>query len=334
MFRSARLKLTASYLAIIILISAAFSVTIYLGIAMNLGDRFQQMERRIMHDQMMGRPGRPDQPPIFRSDLEATKRGVAMVLVIANGLILIVSAGAGWVLAGKTLKPIEESMEEQKRFVADASHELRTPLTALRTEIEVALQDQELTKKEARAVLASNMEEVEKLQTLASDLLSLAQYQRAESGLGQENIDISTMMNSALKKISAAAKAKDISIEIKADSITVQANEQALEQLVVILLDNAIKYTPAGGQVTASAKLERQHAILEVADTGVGIAPKDVPHIFDRFYRTDDSRSKDTTPGFGLGLSIAKKIVALHKGRIGVESEPGRGTVFTVSLPA
>lgn len=333
MFRSARLKLTASYLAIIMLISAAFSLIIYLGITVNLGARFEDMEHRVMHDKMMGRPARAERPAIFQTDLRAVKGEVAVVLAIANGLILLVSAGAGWVLAGRTLRPIEESMREQRRFIADASHELRTPLTALRAEIEVALEDRELTKEGAREVLESNIEEVEKLQALTSDLLSLTRYQQAESGSGQKAVNVSAVIDRALKKIAAPAKAKNIAVEIKADPVTIRAHEQGLEQLMVILLDNAVKYTPAGGRVTATIKLERRQAVIEVADTGAGIAQPDLPHVFDRFYRTDDSRAKDA-PGFGLGLSIAQKIVALHNGRIQVKSEPGGGAVFTVSLPA
>ncbi len=180
MFRSARLKLTAWYLIIIMLISAAFSVAIYLGVTGDLNRRFQMMEHRMMLRRHRGVAPQVQDPPAFTNDLRAAKQGIATLLLTANGIILILSAGAGYLLAGLTLRPIENSMEEQKRFVADASHELRTPLTALKSQIEVALRDSKISKKEATEILGSNLEEVEKLESLASDLLSLAHYEQGE----------------------------------------------------------------------------------------------------------------------------------------------------------
>ena len=333
MFRSARLKLTAWYLIIIMLISAAFSVAIYLGVTGDLNRRFQMMEHRMMLRRHRGVAPQVQDPPAFTNDLRAAKQGIATLLLTANGIILILSAGAGYLLAGLTLRPIENSMEEQKRFVADASHELRTPLTALKSQIEVALRDSKISKKEATEILGSNLEEVEKLESLASDLLSLAHYEQGEREFALAEADAGALAEGAYKKIDPIAAAKSVQVTPKIDSVSARVNKSSVEQLIVILLDNAVKYTPSGGEVTLAIRADKRGVEIEVADTGVGISSDETPHIFDRFYRADRARSKTSAPGFGLGLAIAKKITVLHHGSINVESRPGEGTTFTVTLP-
>lgn len=334
MFRSARVKLTTWYLLIVMLISAFFSLIIYAGVASELQGRFTAIERRMgMKMGRMGPPPRQLASPYLIEDLQATKRRVVLILLFTNGVILIVSAAAGYFLAGKTLQPIEKSLEEQKRFVADASHELRTPLTALKTSIEVALRDKKMTAKGAKNVLKSNLEEVDSLESLASSLLSLAQYQKDGTQLTFGPVNLKEVLGQASKKVSPLAKKKSIDLEMKAPNVAIEADEMSLQKLMAILLDNAIKYTPDGGKVAVVADSDRRHLVLKVRDTGIGIAPEDLPHIFDRFYRVDPSRSKIEVSGYGLGLSMAKKIIDLHQGSIGVSSVVGEGTVFTVRLP-
>jgi signal transduction histidine kinase len=248
MFHSARLKLTAWYLLIIMLISGAFSLVIYGGVTFDLERRFQSIERRIRLERHIFRMP-PGPPPYFIEDLQAAKRRVLFMLLSANGVILVLSSAAGYFLAGKTLRPIEEALEEQKRFLSDASHELRTPLTALKTSIEVALRDKKITKKEAYEVLQSSLEEVDSLQSLTSDLLGLAQHQRANGNFTFDQVNIRRVLEKAHKKIYSLAKKKSIDLEINADDIILEADETNLEKLMVILLDNAIKYTPKKGKV-------------------------------------------------------------------------------------
>lgn len=332
MFRSARVKLTVYYLLIIMFISGLFSFAIYRVVTSELETRFSTIERRIEFEQRgFGLP--PAQRAFLAGHLEGAKRRVLAILLLANGVILVFSGVAGYFLAGKTLRPIEEALEEQKRFVADASHELRTPLTSLKTSIEVALRDKKMTTKEAKETLQSSLEEADNLGILASDLLDLTRYQKASTDLTFKQVDAGRLLEDVSKKVQPLAKDKDINLEVNSAKAILKADETSLNKVITILLDNAIKYTPKKGKVTATAKVDRRHFFLEVKDTGIGIRQSDIPHIFDRFYRVDQSRSKMEVPGFGLGLSMAKEIVDLHKGSIEVASAFGKGSTFTVKLP-
>lgn len=333
MFKSARLKLTAWYLVIIVTISLTFSAVIYKGVTFEFGRRLNMIEKRLRLEEGIPRP--PIGPrPFFIEDLEAARKRVLFILLYANGAILIFSGLAGYFLAGKTLKPIEKAMEEQKRFVADASHELRTPLTALKTSMEVALRDKKMTAKEAKKVIKSNLEDIDSLQSLSSNLIRLANLQSDGQNLVFGDIDIAEVIKKAYRKILPLAKEKSIDIKLKVRNQTIQANRESLEEMMLIFLDNAVKYTPPKGKVTVKTRTDKRNLILEIKDTGIGIAKKDLPHIFDRFYRADLARSKNEAGGYGLGLSIAKKIADSHRGAITVESKLGQGSTFTLRLPS
>jgi len=339
MFRSARIKLTVWYLCIIMLISMLFSVAIYTTITRELERGFRRVETRFREEGA----GAPTPWQLSRrfeemgsqwiEELETAKKRVALNLVVVNGIIFVFSAAAGYLLAGKTLTPIETAMEEQKRFVGDASHELRTPLTALKTTIEVALREKKLTAEDAKKVLKSSLEDLDGLESLANNLLSLTQYGQASNGLVFQPANIDDVVRSAYKKISPLAKKKSIGITVERINQEVEADKQSLEKMILIFLDNAVKYTPKDGNVTVSTKSEGKNLIMKVTDTGIGISHEEIPHIFDRFYRVDQSRSKENVPGFGLGLSLAKKIIEAHKGSVGVTSILGEGTTFTIRLP-
>ena len=332
MFTKARLKLTFWYLLIIMTISISFSGFIYNQIGFEFQRRFNNIERRLQLNQKgLGSPY--GQELLFLEDLQAAKKGVLFLLVYTNGVIFVLSGIAGSFLARKTLQPIEDVLEEQKRFIADASHELKTPLTALQTSIEVALRDKKLTLKDAKKVLRESIEDTDNLNSLANDLLSLTRYQQNGDSLTREVFDIKKVINSSLKKIKPLATKKKIRINSKLEKVTINANKDSIEKLVTILLDNAVKYTSKNGEVNVTATVSRKCALIKVRDTGMGISKKDSPHIFDRFYRIDQSRSKDIVDGFGLGLSIAKKIVDLQGGSISVKSTPGKGSTFKVRLP-
>ncbi len=348
MFRSARVKLTGWYLLIIMLISVVFSAVIYTSTTRELERGFRRAEMRFrgeeldtpFHRQWPGRweninptPRETDLSFSFIEDIEAAKKRVALNLLMINGAILAISAAAGYFLAGKTLTPIEVALDEQKRFVADASHELRTPLTALKTSIEVALRKKRLVDKDARAIMESSLEDIDGLESLANNLLSLTQYQQGNSAFVFQPTDINEVVENAHKKISPLAKKKNIKISLRTSSQVLEANRQSLAEMMLIFLDNAVKYTPKSGKVVVTTKSDRKNLIVEVNDTGIGILKEDIPHIFDRFYRIDQSRSKDSVAGFGLGLSLAKRIIELHKGFVEVESAEGEGTTFTVKLP-
>ena len=332
MFHSARLKLTAWYVIIIMVVSLAFSLVIYFGVTSDLRTRFEGLQHRLMHpdgDQEM--PARMH--GLMHDDLKAAQSQVLFILLIANGVILVLSSAAGYFLAGKTLKPIEQTVEEQRRFVTDASHELKTPLTALKTSIEVALRDKELNKEIAIEVLQSSLEETDKLDLLVSELLDLAQHQTAGQKIPFDIVELEEISTHAKNKTALIASKKKIEIKLDLEYLRFDAGEQEIEKLLTILLDNAVKYTPRNGHITLSAKSDGKYALINVQDTGMGIAPQDIPHLFDRFFRADQSRSKNQVEGFGLGLSIAKRIVDSHHGSIDVSSVIGTGTTFTVKLP-
>ena len=348
MFRSARLKLTFWYLLIIMLVSISFSVVIYMGMVRELERGSRRTELRLKAQELdipLPRlfPDRlEDLPPRLREiqphfafveDLHAAKKRLGLNLLIVNGVILGISALAGYFLAGRTLKPIEKIMEEQKRFVADASHELRTPLTALKTSMEVALRDKKMSLTEAKKVIKSNLEDIDSLQSLSNNLLSLANFQNNGQNLVFEEIDIAGVIKKAHQKILPLAKEKNIDIKINVKKQNILANKESLEQMILIFLDNAVKFTPQKGKVTITTKTNKKHLILEVKDTGNGIAKKDIPYVFVRFYQGDQSRSKSKAAGFGLGLSLAKRIIEIHKGLVNVSSVLNRGTTFTIKLP-
>lgn len=333
MFKQARIKLTAFYLLIIMAISISFSAFIYQSVGREFQNRLGIIERRLELRERGFRPP-PGQIEFFVEDLAKARERVLIILIYTNGIILALSAGAGYFLAGKTLKPIEEAMERQNRFIADASHELKTPLTALTTTIEVALRDKEIKLAEAREVLGDSLEEVEGLKRLTNDLLSMSKYQSDKRKIVLKKVNIKRVTETAVNRLAALSARKGVKIMNRAQEMTVLGINEELEKLMTILIDNGIKYTPKGGEVAVETERQRKRAVIMVTDNGDGIAKEDLPHIFERFYKGDKARTKSGTDGFGLGLSIAKEIVKRHNGSIGVRSKVGKGTKFTVKLPA
>ena len=333
MFRSAKIKLTFWYLVIIMAISLSFSAVIYRGVTLEFQRRLNIIERRFNVETPRGWRMQGPVHDYFLEDLNQARNRVLFLLLYANGVILVLSATAGYFLAGKTLKPIENVLEEQKRFVADASHELKTPLTALQTSIEVTLRDKKLNLNGAKKVLAENLDDIESLKKLSNDLLALTSYQQNGDKMTKTKVSVREAVESAYKKIRPLAKKKDIKITLKMKEAKLIVNKESLEKLITILLDNAVKYTNKGGKVSLSTSKGGRYFIIRVKDNGIGISERDLPHIFDRFYQADQSRSKLSSGGSGLGLSIAKRIVKLHGGSIKADSVINKGSTFTVRLP-
>lgn len=340
-FHYARLKLTAWYLLIIMVLSILFSLVVYRALTFEV-ERFERAQRLFIEGRLQ--EGDP-QPPTHERRLSGnnrehlnpeliaeTKQRILLMLLAANAGILVITGGLGYFLAGRTLAPIKEMLDEQNRFITDASHELKTPLTALRSEFEVAMLDEEkLQLKEAKHLIKSGFEEIVNLQILAENLLELTQQQKKIGGLKTEEVSLLETVEAAIKKVIPLAKKKHIVINNQVDDFILEGEAQSLTELFVILLDNAIKYSDKNSEVSLTSKKTDHHIEVAVKDTGIGIDEKDIPHIFDRFYRADKSRSK--TKGYGLGLSIAKKIIEEYKGIIMVHSTLSKGTVFTVQLP-
>lgn len=334
LFRSASFRLTVFYVLIVMAISIGFSSVVY------------QLSKREIST-CMSRPATfinqlPADNPIrsltrdlerMRSEqLETSSGHLLSNLVYLNILILLLSSVGSYFFARWTLEPIEETLEAQSRFTADASHELKTPLTAMKSEIEVNLRDKKLTSSEARDLLKSNLEEIGKLEALSNALLDLARLERKTSESFQE-ISLPEVVTGAYEKVEKLALSKKISFENKFQQIKTLADKDSLQELFVILLDNAIKYSPKNSKIFITIQKELRHGEIIVKDQGQGISREDLPHIFDRFYRADSARSKDKTGSYGLGLAIAKNITELHGGTISVKSNVGKGSTFIVKLP-
>lgn len=334
MFEKTRLKLTAWYLLIIMTISLAFSAFIYVE-ANREFDRILRVQRFRIEHPVEFRTGQyvvQNLPEPFDPDvMNEAKLRVLIGLIEVNLVILILSSLAGYFLAGRTLKPIKEMLEDQNRFVTDASHELRTPLTALRAEIEVGLRNKNMSINDAKKLLESNLEETVALQVLSDNLLELSKNR--EEKLQTEHVSLSKTVDQALKTVKKLAQNKKITIENKVTELATNGFSEKLSQVFVILLDNAIKYSNAKSKIEIGSKKERDKILISVTDHGIGIDEADIPHVFDRFYRANKSRSKKGAGGYGLGLSIAKKIIENYDGSIFVKSIPDHETVFTVSLP-
>jgi signal transduction histidine kinase len=324
--KSAALKLTLYYLAIIMALSIGFSLFLY-----HISNHEVQRSLR----QPDGATAIYFNAPVYeqyRQDrLDEATDNLRLNLFMFNLFILVAGGLLSAALANKSLEPIEQAMEAQSRFTADASHELRTPLTAMQTEIEVALRKPGLTAGSAKTLLESNLEEVSKLRGLSESLLKLARD--SNQPLDLQKVSLEDIGTEAMTPVVKSAQAKHIAIENNIRPIELPADKQMLTEALGILLDNAIKYSPAKTTITLTSQKLDNLASIVVQDQGQGISPKDLPYVFDRFFRSDDSRSKNQTDGYGLGLSIAKQIVELHGGSLSVVSELGKGSTFTISLP-
>jgi two-component system sensor histidine kinase CiaH len=326
---STTFRLANSYLLIIMVLSIAFSAVIYQV-------SWHEIGRQVPPPSFFGqreedhRQNDPDYQNYFKQRINEGRGALVERLVILNVGVLVGGAFLSYLLARRTLEPIEDVMHAQSRFVTDASHELRTPLTALLATNEVALRKPKLGAAEARNVIQSNTEELTKLKDLSDGLLSLAV---GHGKLVREPVGLATIVSDAVDTVEPYAAGKQIEIQAKLENLEVVADRMSLTQALVILLDNAIKYSPDKTQVTIETKRKGKAAQLRVIDQGIGIDQADLPHIFDRFYRVDNSRSKQTADGYGIGLSIAQNISLQHQGKLTAESQSGKGSTFTITLP-
>lgn len=322
MYRSATLKLTGWYLLILMSISILFSFVLYQVATAELRTRIG-----VIQEHLSGTLPSDEIDAFGERQLQQTD-SMQISLVYANCLILAGGGIGSYLLARRTLRPIERSYEAQSRFTSDASHELRTPLTTMKTELEVALKSSSLTKAEMRELLTSNLEEVDRLSRLAENLLQLARLDNIR--LQTERLDLGTLIREVTAKLD---KDRRLSLELPSGPVYVNGNRIALEELVTILVDNALKHSPAKSAVRIRLSRHRLRASLSVINGGKGISSQDLPKIFDRFYRADSARSGGGAGGYGLGLPLAKKIVELHNGDLSASSAKDHDTTFTVQLP-
>ena len=306
MFRSATFKLTMWYLGLVVLISVGFSVVLYHVATAELARGLHHQTEQIFNEFPVF-----DDSPLLKAGPDLSN-GAHRILLRLIGFNIIVVVGAGFAsywLARRTLRPIEDAHEQQKRFTADVSHELRTPLTAIKMESEVALLNTRGTSGELRQTLESNLEEVSKLESLINNLLRLTRLEVSELQQNFTSLQITALAKAALKEVDKQALARSIKFDNKTDKGQLVGDHDSLVQLLVILLDNAVKYSPRGATVTLHSHHDDEQLTFSVVDEGIGIEPAALERVFDRFYRADDSRT------------------------ITLTSRVGHGTTATVSLP-
>lgn len=321
-FHTATLKLTAWYLAILMTVSLAFSVVIYSLSAHELDRPFpiNSPNRTFIDDDVIR---------VIRENRAIEgKRSLIANLVILNVVTLALGAGASFLFAKRTLRPIEEAMEAQSQFVSDASHELRTPLAVMKTENEIALRDKKPSTSELKSTLKSNLEEVDRLQLLTDRLLALS----SQRPVTLEAFDTHDVVAEALDRHEAAAKLKKISLTRIGDDMKAIGDVDTVCDIISILIDNAIKYSPPSTTVTVNVFEQNHRVLLSVSDEGDGVSDEDKPKIFERFYRADESRSKAHVEGHGLGLALAARLSELNNARLTVTDNNPHGAVFTLDL--
>ena len=313
-------RLALSYLAVIMTLSLAFSVIIYAITSVQLNRPLPPSEHAQQPPELVERQ--------FSRRLEQrnreTRGSVVMSLIVLNGVMLLVGYWLSLLLARRTLAPIERAMRAQVQFVSDASHELRTPLTALMTTNEVALRKKTLDEKKVRTVFQCNIDEVEKLRELTDNLLQLTQVDNQQ--IEKQAVDMAKLVRDTVDRYQPVADKKQVVLDVQVPSVNHVVAVMSVTQIVGTLIDNAIKYSPPGSTVVI--RLDGQ--TLSVVDQGIGIAKQDQAKIFDRFYRSDEARTRGHNSGYGLGLAIAKAVADKNGYQLSVKSEAGQGSTFSL----
>ena len=302
----------------------------------------------MMTARLVYQTGKEPQTVYVGKDVTAMYYGLqkaTYALIFLGVIALIIASAAGFFMSGKAMIPLKEAYERQQQFAADASHELRTPLAVVMASADLLDNSPGIVDPFLKQVIADVRDEVKKMSKLVGDLLTVARSDSKALNLKKTQFDLMMVLEQTARVMQPLAEKKNITVAVTSslegddgdnnakEPHIIYADEQRIRQLVLILADNAVKYTPKGGKVTIIMEDtdSDEHARFSVADTGIGIAEADRERIFDRFYRVDKARSR-AMGGNGLGLAIAQEIVNLHDGFIEVESRPNCGTKFTVEI--
>ncbi|HCC83432.1 TPA: hypothetical protein DEP96_01125 [Candidatus Uhrbacteria bacterium] len=306
-------------LAAMLIISSAVTRTIFNE---QLQNRFHGLRFDLARSELVPVPTAAD----VRSDLIQT-------LVIVNGILLIIAGIASYLVAGSTIRPIRAAYSAQKKFLSDASHELRTPLAILKTDLEnerlVATQPAELSR------IDSQLEEIERMRRLVADLLLLSKLDEHNSPpRPASSINLIELVTAAVDRLKSLAESHHITLHLSPSPhlIEITANRDLLDVALSNIISNSIIYNKEGGSVDVAIGVDNNAAIITIIDTGIGIAPTDLEHIFDRFWRVEQSRSR-ATGGSGLGLAIVQSVMQDLGGSVSMVSTPGQGTTVTLKLP-
>lgn len=255
---------------------------------------------------------------------------------VLDGVVLAAFVVAAYFFSLITLRPIEKAHTEQRRFIANVSHELRTPLSILKANAEVALiKGDRLTLDEAREVIASNIEEVNRMSKIIQFFLNFSLTQDGGGVIAMSYVNLAAIARKTIDILQKRVLEKGLSLDyVDRGPAMVYGNATALEELLLNLIKNAANYTPKGGAITvATDKTFGGNVVLTIADTGVGIAASELPHIFEPFFRGAAGSTTIRKGGVGLGLAIVHEIARMHRAKINVESKVGQGTTFTLRFP-
>lgn len=319
LFTSARMRLTVYYLFMMTGVLVVFSAVLYFSFAYVLKDN--------VDTQFPDAPDQGDQAIL--QTMSDAKDGIVVIDLTAFALTLVL----GYSLAGRTLRPIQDALERQKEFSANASHELRTPLAVMKSDSEVALNNPKTSAAELREVVESNLEEINRMSQITENLLKLARVEAAKEKVYFLEIALGQLVMELANKMKPRASQEGISIEVgRADPGKILGNRDDLVSVISNLIQNGINYNKPSGIVDISAKNDKEKMWLIVEDNGFGISEDDLPYVFERFYKADKSRSRDFSSA-GIGLSLVKEIIEKHNGLIKIESVLGKGTKISISFP-
>lgn len=255
-----------------------------------------------------------------------------LIMVIGCCIGSVCAVGAGFFLAGRALIPIKEAWKKQQQFVSDASHELRTPLAVIQSKIDLLWRSPASTIQEKAVDISVISKEGRRLSKLVATLLTLARSDSDQLEIEKKEFSITKLLKELTEHYSeiASYQNKELVLDVPS-SVFFTGDRERIHQLMVILLDNAMKYTEEGGKILISCSKSSHTVLIKIQDNGIGMAEENIPKIFDRFFQVDKSRTEEA--GAGLGLAIAKWIIDKHHGKITVQSQVGVGTCFEVSLP-
>jgi signal transduction histidine kinase len=308
-------------------LSVIFSGVIYQVATNEVGARLERFQSSIQQIRGIMPQNMPTEM-LRENEITTAQDNLSVELIYVNLVILICGGFASYLLAKWHIAPIERAHEAESRFTSDASHELRTPLAIMKTELEVALRDKNATVDDLKEILSSNLEEVDKLTKLAEMLLNLSRLDHEK--MKQGPINLTKLSKTTIRDFGQIQSR----IKLKSDKqLIIYGNETAIADLIKIFLDNATQYSPKDSEIDIEIYHQDNHARFDITNKGKGIEPDKLTHIFERFYRVDSSRTNGGQRGYGLGLSLAKKIVELHNGQITATSIPDQTTTFSFMIP-
>ncbi|WP_223587872.1 sensor histidine kinase [Neobacillus bataviensis] len=255
-----------------------------------------------------------------------------IIMLIGCGLGIICALASGYFLAGRALVPIKNAWQKQQEFVSDASHELRTPLAVIQAKTDLLFRSPSATVQDKILDVSAISTESRRMSKLVANLLTLARSDSDQIEMKKDSFQLDALIKEILQHYEEIAMYQEKSLRLEANEpVKFYADKERIHQLIVILLDNAMKYTNEGGDILLSCRQTHSSIILEVKDNGIGIPEQDIPKIFDRFYQSDKART--AAEGTGLGLSIAKWIIEKHHGKTKVQSTLGKGTTIEIIFP-